>query len=66
MVLAGQLATCAVVLHNLAIHHGDNGEAFASEPQIPSRREPTVPESHNQVGQGRERRRNEMVNYFAQ
>ena len=55
MVFAGKLATCAVILHNLAIRHGDNGDAFANEAQLPSRREPTVPEGHNQAGQGRER-----------
>ena len=64
MVFAGKLATCAVILHNLAVRHGDFGDAFENEARIPSRREPTVPEGHNQVGQARERRRNEIVNYF--
>ena len=64
MVLAGKLAICAVILHNLAVHHGDNGDAFENEAQLPSRREPTVPEGDNQVGPARERRRNEIVRYF--
>ena len=66
MVFAGKLATCAVILHNLAIRHGDTGDAFENEASLPSRREPTVPEGHNHVGQFRERRRNEIVNYFNQ
>ena len=66
MVFAGKLATCAVILHNLAVRHGDRGEAFENEARLPPRREPTVPEGQNQEGQARERRRNEIVNYFTQ
>ena len=65
MVLAGKLATCAVILHNLAIRHGDLGDAFENEAQLPPLREPTVPEGLNQAGPARERRRNEIVGYFA-
>ena len=66
MVFAGMLTTCAVILHNLAIRHGDSGEAFENEPRLLPQREPTVPEGHIQVGPARERRRNEIVNYFTQ
>ena len=66
MVLAGKLATCAVILHNLAIRHGDSGEAFENETQLPALRMPTVPIGPIQVGPAREQRRNEIVNYFTQ
>ena len=66
MAFAAQLAICAVILHNLAVRAGDLGEAFENEAQLPSLREPNVPEGIIQVGPVRERRRNEIVNYFTQ
>ena len=66
MKFAAQLAICAVVLHNLAVRSGDLGEAFENEAQFPSLREPNAPEGQTQVGPARERRRNEIVNYFTQ
>ena len=64
MKLASTLITCAVILHNLAIRYGDNGEDFEPVPVLPGQPEINVPENHAQAGPVRERRRNEILNFF--
>ena len=66
MKLASTLITCAVILHNLAIQFGDSGEDFEPVAVLPGQPEIHVPDGLIQAGPARERRRNEILNFFLQ
>ena len=63
MKLASTLITCGVILHNLAIQFGDV-EEFEPVEVLPGQPEIQVPEDIVQAGPARERRRNEILNFF--
>lgn len=58
---AGRLAICCVILHNLAIKHGDL-DMDGPEPQMPSQQLPTPPAPGFDMG--REGRRNQLLQSF--
>ena len=61
---AGRLSICCVILHNLAIKHGDLGDEMADEdPEIP-RQQPPNPAPEPAIDVGREGRRNHLMRSF--
>ena len=64
MNLASTLITCAVILHNLAVRYGDSGEDFEPVNILPGQPEIRVAEDVDQAGPVRERRRNQILNFF--
>ena len=63
---AGRLAICCVILHNLAIKHGDLGDDMVEQdPQMPGQQASSGPSPDTPVDMGREGRRNLLLKSFA-
>jgi hypothetical protein len=62
---AGRLAICCIILHNLAIKHGDNinSEDFVN-PQVPQQQPPNSTIADPILDLGREGRRNLLLQSF--